>query len=338
MLLDELRAPAAVLTSRPVLVEDVPGGTVLVRLPDDRVDGSTVDPTANGSLHWAPTGRTQIKARSRLLGEWLTGADAHLLVCDVSVEAALLARLCGVATVIVRSHGDRSDRPHRLALDTAAGLLAPYPVELEDPRTPNEIRERTFYAGLFSRPWPSPCSQGEARTELGLDVDAPLLTIIVGAGGSSFDPDRLAQIAHHLPGWQVAAVGAGAAAPAGTDRARCVGWVADVRPWLRAATVVAGHGGANLVAEIAMSDRPFICVPEARPHDEQYGRARQLAATAAAVVTEGWPRPAEWMRLVDAARTIGSTRLHAWALDAPPGVAAGWLESMHERHAPDTTA
>ncbi len=333
VIIDELRTPAAVFSSRAMQAGDFPARTELVPLPDDRVESSTADPTARGGLHWAPTGAPAIKARSRLLGSWLTGPDAQLLVCDVSVEASLLARLCGVSTVIVRSHGERSDRPHRLALDTADGLLAPFPAELEDARTPPAIRERTFYAGLFSRPWPSPVSQTAARAELGLDPSAPLLTIVVGAGGSTFDPTQLDRIATHLGGWQIAVVGA-EETPTHSERCRSVGWVRDARPWLSAATVVAGHAGANLVAEIALANRPFICVPEDRPHDEQRGRARQLAATGAAVVADDWPRPREWQQFIDAALETGSARLHGWAVDASPRRAAQWLEAVHDRHAP----
>ncbi|MEO5901827.1 MAG: glycosyltransferase [Ilumatobacteraceae bacterium] len=331
-IIHELVAPTAVFTSLPTCRAMFPLGTHLVELPDDRVVGSTVEPTAGGGLHWAPTGLAPIKVRSRLLGTWLTGPDAQLLVCDVSVEMAVLGRLCGVPTVVVRSHGDRSDRPHRLALDTAAGLLAPFPAELEDARTPAHIRDRTFYAGLFSRPWPSPISQADARCELGLDRDAPVLTIVVGAGGSSLEASAVGEIASRLRGWQVVLVGTSARPGAGGG-VHTVGWVADVRPWLRAATVVAGHAGANLVAEIALADRPFICVPEERPHDEQYGRARRLEATGAAVVANGWPSAPAWPALVDAAQILGSSRLHGWAVAASPRDAAQWLESVHRRHA-----
>ncbi len=75
-----------------------------------------------------------------------------LLVSDVSVEIAVLARLMGVPVVVSAMRGDRSDPAHRLAYDLADALLAPWPATLPEPGWPRSGAPRP------STPAPSPAT------------------------------------------------------------------------------------------------------------------------------------------------------------------------------------
>ena len=63
------------------------------------------------------------------LASWIARERPAAVVVDVSVEVALLARLCGTPVVVVALPGERTDRTHRAAYDLADALLAPWPAE-----------------------------------------------------------------------------------------------------------------------------------------------------------------------------------------------------------------
>ena len=92
-----------------------PGWTQLAR--DDDPDpgscrGRHGDPTAHGVLHWAPRGHAGLARRPPRSPPGSPSTGLELLVVDVSVEVALLARLCGVPTVVVAMPGlTRGPRP-----------------------------------------------------------------------------------------------------------------------------------------------------------------------------------------------------------------------------------
>lgn len=351
-----LDRPATVLTSLDVDPSELPDGTELLRLPHD-TDGTDAagaadlsaggpgsrcgDPTGRGALHWAPLGSRGLQERARLMVGWLSRPGSTLLVSDVSVEAVVLARLCGVPAVAVRYHGDRRDRPHRLAWDLAVGLLAPYPEVHEQADVGAEVRRRTFYGGLLSRFAGRPTSRGEARRQLGVGVEDRLLVIALGAGGHDLDPACLPAIAAALTGWHVVLLGgpgegASPVRPSPPRRLRdgpgatVLGWVADPFPWLRAADVVVGHGGQNLVGEVAAAGRPFICVPQDRPHHEQRRRAEVLGSCGLATVVPHWPEPGDWPAIVARAPTEAAARRLA-GHTASAHATARWLEALARR-------
>jgi len=324
-LIAALGVPAAVLTSLDVDSGRFPAGTEIIRLPADHdASDAPSDARARGALHWAPVGTQLLKPRTRRLVEWLTRPDAELLVVDMSVEVLLQGRLCGVPTVAVRLAGERTDRAHRLGYDTASGLLAPFPAELEDTDTPKSIRDRTFYGGLYSKESDRVLSKSAARLHAGLSATDKVIVICVGSGGNSMNHSHLAELAASMPGWKIRVVGA-------TGDTLCdgqvefAGWVDDPFKWMRAADVVVANTSANLVAEVAAADRPLIGIAEDRPYDEQYRRARRLSATGAAIAASRWPQPDQWPRLVDQTLRLGTSVLHQWSKQGSASAVTQWL-------------
>jgi predicted glycosyltransferase len=317
-----LRGPVTMLSQLPI--EPPRDGVEVVRLPPDCDGASAVaDPTAGGALHWAPLQPALVGPRARLLVEWLTRDDVAGLVCDVSVEVALLARLCGVATIPVRMHGRRDDPPHLMGDAMARAFLAPYPARLEDPSTSPEVRERTFYAGFPTVARPA-ITREAAREQLRLGT-GHVVVVALGRGGHAMTSEDLEALGREAEAADVVVVGPLdlAREPEGV---RVDGWVGDLTPYVVAADVVVGAPGRGLVAQVAASRRPFVAVPQPRPFDEQHAFGERLVAAGVAVVP---PRPGvagSWADAIDGALVL---RPDAWDdLVRTDGAAAAatWIE------------
>lgn len=259
-----------------------------VELPRDDSPGGE-DPTAGGTLHWAPLRHNGYRERMEAIAGWIARERPSVFVTDVSVEVTMLARLLGVPVVVLAMRGDRDDRAHRAAYDAAELLLAPWPGLLPEPTTP-AVRAKTFHTGAFSRfddlgatagpatpAAPAPREQGER-----------VVSVLWGRGGGEWtDTDRLdAQAATPGYRWETA----------GRDR--------PVWESLTHADVVVTHAGQNAVAEVAAARRPAVVVALSRPHGEQQATAAALEGTGLAATTAGSPSPSAWPDLLKRAREL----------------------------------
>ncbi|MDT3722530.1 hypothetical protein [Pseudomonas oryzihabitans] len=251
-------------------------------------------------LHYAPLGVAGLRERMGLLVDWFRRAWPCLLVVDVSVEVALLARLCGVPTIYLRQRGSRFDAAHELAYACASHLLAPYPERLEEPGTPDTWRAKTCYAGSLSR---------YAGQVPAMVREPGTVTVIAGHGGTAFSRARLAAAARACPDWRWTVLGpiTEDATPAPVNLS-FLGSVADPASWLTRAELVVGSAGDSLVAELADLRCRFICLPDARPFDEQLSTGRLLAAQGLAVTCESWPADGEWPGLLLQGRQLDPER------------------------------
>lgn len=289
-----------------------------IDLPSD-ADGVThpADVTAGGVLHWAPTRHAGLRRRMGLIGGVL--ARAHLVVVDVSVEVALLARLHGVPVVVVAQPGDRLDRPHRLAYDLAERLIAPWPAR-PAAGWPDAWAAKTVHIGAMSRfdDRPAPAAPGAGRRVLAA----------WGAGGLDVGPGQLRDVAAATPTWQWDVIGP--ATPGGPDPANLTwsGWAADVWPRLCAADVVVTHAGQNALAEVAAARRPAVVVPQDRPHGEQRATAEALARAGIALPVSSWPAAAEWPGVLAEAAGRGGSGWARWSTGDGAARAAAVLDEL----------
>ncbi|GLZ42642.1 glycosyltransferase [Actinokineospora sp. NBRC 105648] len=308
---DRLRTPVIGLSSsaRP---HGWPGAWV--RLPDDA--GGTDDVTANGTLHWVPRHHNGLRGRMAAVSALLARGEVRLLVSDVSVEIALLARLHGVPVVVMAQPGDRTDRPHRLAYDLADRLLAPWPARPQ-PDWPAPWLDKTVHLGALSRfdgrPSPAPAP---GRRVLAL----------WGSGGLDVDCAALHAAAAATREWSWTVLGPEAV----PDRPnlRWGGWVAD--PWsaLCAADVVVTHGGQNAVAEVAAARRPAVIVPQIRPFGEQRATAAALSRARIGVVAARWPDPERWPNVLRRAQERGGAAWSRWSSGDGAARAAAELDGL----------
>lgn len=293
------------------IARHLPGSMTLFgsNLPDERphanvdycplpvdVDEHTVVESFT-ALHYAPLAVAGLRERMGALVDWFRAAWPCVLVVDVSVEVALLARLCGVPTIYVRQRGQRFDAAHSLAYACATRLLAPYPISLEEPGVPASWMAKTDYAGTISR---------YEQTVVQAHGERSGVTVICGHGGTDFTVERLADVARACPDWEWTVAGpissdSGIALP---PNLHLLGAVSDPLPWLVSAQVVVGSAGDSLVSELAELRCRFICVPETRPFDEQQSTGRLLEAAGLALHCPVWPDAKRWPSLLEQAMQL----------------------------------
>lgn len=315
-ILRHLRSPATVLSSADLTGADL-GGATVVELPlDVPAAGEPPPPDPPPHLHHAPLDCAGQRERTARIATWIARVRPSVLVVDVSVEVALLARLCGVPYVYVRQHGERTDLPHRLAYAGASALLAPYPAWLEE----GDTGVRTVYTGGFSRLDGRPGRDAPGRRRA---------LVLQGGGGGEVPAEALARAA---PEWTVLVAG-GVPAAAGA-RAVHLGRLDD--PWeaLLDADVVVGHAGHNVVMEAAAARRPLVCVAEDRPFGEQHAKAAALRRTGTAVVRETWPRAEQWQAALDEALAMGDAGARRLCDGRGAGRAAAFLDAQDAGSAP----
>ena len=275
------------------------GWTQLAR--DDDQDPDVVarhgDPTAHGALHWVPRGAAGLARRSAQITAWVVEHQPRAVVVDVSVEVALLVRLCGVPTVVVAMPGERRDRAHRLAYDTADALLAPWPKGTHDTSWPSEWAMKAWFVGGISRfdhlrPSPPPPLA---------PVDGGTVLVLWGAGGRTTTAADLEAARAATPSW--------------TWVERSPGVPSDTPLWeqLQQADVVVTHAGQNAVAEVAAARRPAVVVAQPRPFDEQGATARQVEAHGIAVGRDAWPPADSWPGLLRLALSRGGAGWARWS-------------------------
>ncbi|MFD3335383.1 glycosyltransferase [Streptomyces sp. NPDC058700] len=303
------RTPLTGLSSLP-RPADWPGEWIPLPLDTGPVtDGpagtATADPTAHGRLHWVPRHHAGLRSRMAAVADWIDRTAPALLVSDVSVEVATLARLMGVPVVVSAMRGDRSDAAHRLAYDLADALMAPWPAALPEPDWPPEWRAKTEHTGAFSRhdgrPRPEKREPGGTGPRPERSTAGREVLLMLGAGGTELTAADLRGAADATPGWNWTVLGGPG------------GWTEDPWPLLCRADVVVTHAGQNAVAECAAARTPAVIVPQSRPHGEQHATARALAAGGLATVRDRWPEPRDWPGLLDEALRTGGDRWGLWA-------------------------
>ena len=271
------------------------------------------DVAASGVLHWAPRHHAGLLERHAQVVDWLHRERPSAVLVDVSVEVALLVRLCGVPVVVTALPGNRRDRPHRTAYDLADHLLATWPAGTHDRDWPEAGRAKTSHVGAISRvadrvpPAAPPAAPGPRQ-----------VLVLWGDGGSDVSAEDIARARAATPGWRW------------THRGGAQPRSADLWAELAAADVVVTHAGQNAVADVASARRPAVVVAQRRPHGEQEATARAVRRLGIAQGLSGWPSAEEWPQLLDDAHTRGG---QGWARWQQPGAAARAAHLLHHTYA-----
>lgn len=265
-----------------------------VTLPDDAGGEQGPDVDGGGRLHYVPEGHAGLRSRMSLISSWIERARPALIVADVSVEVALLARLHGVPVVTAAMPGGRDDAAHRLGYDISAAILAPWP-EAAGPLwggTAADLAKASF-VGAISRFPPVQTEPPPSRQ----------VVVLNGTGGAGPSRAAIAAAARATPGWDWTHL----------DRAHGT-WVEDPWPLICSAAVVVSHAGQNAVAEIAAARRPAIVIPQERPFHEQrtLGGVLERLSWVPALVRPSWPAAADWPGLLDRASKLDGSGWARW--------------------------
>lgn len=282
----------------------------------DGMDGAGTRPDA---LHYAPVDHEGVRLRVARMTQWIAQARPALMVVDVSVEVAMLARLASVPTVYVRLNGDRSDPAHLDAFRGAHALLAPFHPDLETPSTPAWVREKTqYFPGITAAVPDEAPSEGR-------------ILVVIGRGGLPGDGERIACAARACPDMQWRAIGPVTPPSERPPNLDLAGWVDDPAREIAQAAVVIGAAGDGLVGAVLAADRPFLCMPQDRPYAEQHATAQALERLGAAIVLPDWPSPETWPTLIGKAQAMPSAARRK--LHDPHGAenAAHWIADCAAR-------
>ena len=285
---------------------------------DDSAVAPAVDETARGTLHWVPRHDTGLAHRHARVAAWVAQARPTLLVVDVSVEVALLARLCGVPVVVVALPGEREDRPHALAHDLAEAILAPWPSGTHERGWPRHWVAKTWAVGAIGRFDDLPVER-DHPTRPG-DGGRRRVLVLWGAGDDGPDAGDLAAAQAATPGWSWSL--------------RRPGSSGDLWADLLAADVVVSHGGQNAVAEVAAARRPAVVVARPRPHDEQVATAAAVERLGIAVGLGCWPAATDWPALLERALARGGDGWARWSTGTGAADAARLVHALADRLTP----
>lgn len=290
----------------------------------DGQDGARDRPDA---LHYAPLDHDGVRSRVARLSQWFAIAHPALMVVDVSVEVAMLARLASVPTIYVRLNGYRNDAAHLEAFRGALALLAPFHRDFELPSTPAWVREKTHYFPGITRP----AASGKA--------DPQRILVVIGRGGPPGDGAQLADAARACPQMRWRVIGPVALSGDIPPNLDLAGWVDDTAHEIAQAALVIGAAGDGLVNAVLAANRPFICIPEKRPFKEQWATAKALERLGAAItLLDNWPAPALWPSLIEAAHALlpgartrladrdGAKKAAAWIMEQAAAVAASAID------------
>jgi len=274
------------------------GTLSIVDLPDDRAPSMYADienhyDSANISpLYSSSSDHNRIRRRTRLIMEWIEAAEPALLLVDASVEIAMLAKLASTPTAYMRLSGNRIDQPHLEAFNAAEAILCPFHKVLESETTPQWLRERSHYF------------PGITNTIRANRQNEKKLLIVLGKGQSNIEISQFAKAARALPDWQIDVIGWLRVDVANAPNLHFHGWVNNPEHFIAEATVIAGKASDSLISSVSAAGKPFICLPQARPFDEQYEKAARLEALRAAVVCRQWPT--NWKKTIASALKHGS--------------------------------
>lgn len=260
-----------------------------IDLPDDRMadvqafDGIDATVSRPNALHYAPLDHDGVRERMGTIARWIAQHRPALMVVDVSVEVAMLARLCATPVAFVRLSGRRDDTAHCEAYRASSLLITPFARQLDDPEVPDWVRNKTMY-----------CPGIVTHHPHAADVAARSVLVVAGRGGAPLNGRLVAEAAAATPTYRWEVIGFADLPDCRPDNLTFAGWVDDAMARIAEAEIVIGAAGDGLVNAVIAMGKPFVCCPEPRPFDEQIRKAQGLRAAGAAVVIEEWPAATDW--------------------------------------------
>jgi hypothetical protein len=130
-------------------------------------------------------------------------------------------------------------------------------------------------------------------------------------GGEALDGEAIAAAARATPAFRWRGIGAISTPEIPPENLTIRGWVADAASEIANASVILGAAGDGLVSAVIAAARPFLCLPQPRPFDEQISKAARLQALGAAITLPVWPEPGAWPALIDRAMALNPACLAA---------------------------
>jgi hypothetical protein len=207
--------------------------------------------------------------------------NISIFVSDLSVEVGMAVRLLVDKLIYIVLHGDRSDITHQIMFHEADRLIIPFSKLLEDDHLLNlRLSFDTCYSEGFLKFQYEDISQFYFPPEY--EIGKKNILVILGTGGDSFNKDYLV---NKNPNYNIVVLG---------KKIKGLKSVKFTNPYsyLKYADVVVGNAGDSLVHEISYFNKPYICIPEDRPHNEQLYKAEVL-------LSGGFTYNSNWKSTID---------------------------------------
>ena len=284
----------------------------VVGLENENYDGTeyvTDDFPEPRALHYAPVNLSKLTYRNRTVLDTVLRMDVSLLIIDVSVEMAMLARVSSIPYAYVRLQGDRTDLPHLNAFEGASFLLAYYPREMESIDTPAWIVNKTIYLGFLSK-FLFDCHVSERPMEY-RSSRRPILAHIKGFGGG-----RRNDLSPLSDNFDVFAIGPRNKSESSCSKTIDIGVVDNIGPYIEHADTVVAACGLNLTSEILSLGKRFLAIPEIRHFKEQYYMAHNLDRLGWAVDTSKFADIWEAFNALSNSEHISTPEINLCALTA----------------------
>lgn len=247
-------------------------GTEVVMLENEDPDGNEYQRSCYPeprALHYAPVNIAKITRRNKTILDNVLKRNISLLIIDVSVEMAMLARVSSIPYAYVRLQGDRNDIPHLNAFEGATFLLAYFPKEMESGDTPSWITNKTIYLGFLSK-FMFDRGVNKKPDEFRLNPK-PILLHLNGFGGThAFDFGDLADR------YDIYVIGPERGGRDARSRIEYIGVVDDTRAFIEHADLIIAACGLNTTSELLSLGRRFVASPEKRHFEEQEYIAKNL--------------------------------------------------------------
>ncbi|MFC4211233.1 glycosyltransferase [Pedobacter lithocola] len=272
---------------------ELPSNIKVAHLPLDIADeneNTSVGNIKSMAFHYAPIGIKGIRNRVALMTEVFQKNYPLILVIDVSVEVALLARLAGIPTIIMRQHGNRTDLPHQLAYDSAELLIAPFSNEMYVGEKDNAYK-KTVFTGGFSR---------FDSVENNVNINQNTVCILVGNGGTSITEMFIKSIALSCNKFHFKVLGLEQNKSNRLANLEFLGQVVNPAETIKEANIIIGNTGHNTVMEAASLNKRFVGIPENRPFDEQIEKAKSIQNRAGIkIVSPNELLKTDWLLLLE---------------------------------------
>lgn len=285
-------------------LQDIPNGIKTIDLPPDIPNKEDsyhcLNPVRH--LHYSPLNIANLVERNALIVEHLRENPKTICIIDVSCEVTQLVRLCGVPSVVVRQHGNRTDLAHQLAYESAAHIIAPYSQEMSSDVEEGRYAAKTLFSGGFSRFDGHSAVYKEQKDHIAL---------IVGKGGTNLGDRFLRHLQTQLSGRYTLHVIGDVDGKSLGNNIVFHGHLPDPSAVLDRCTVVLCNAGHNTIMEMASLRKRIVCIPASRPFAEQINKALHLERLGLAVmVREELLYQTDWKAILQQAADLDTSR---WA-------------------------
>ena len=262
------------------------------------------DPRAGDTLHWAPLQHPGYRERMAVLAAWIRSARPDVFYVDVSVEVAVFVRLLGVPVINIAMPGERGDAPHQLAYAQAAGIIAAFPQSVPLPAHLEAHASRVHRVGGISTFEDSVPEVAHTEAER----ESNRVLVMQGMGGTGWADDYWDHVQQACPDYQFTFLG---------------GEYRSDNPLVEMteADVVISAAGQNSVADIALSGKPCVLLPQQRAFAEQFATARAAESLGLTLNREEAPAPEKWPALLRKASQM-SPEWEKWQVEGAADRAA----------------